>query len=163
MAGRRSNVTPELALKALQEMNNYREGKVYRRLLAIAKSAEFKVGDVAKFLGFSRSNVSLWIKKFSEGGVENLKDRPKGHYQSKLNEFHKQQISQWLVSQKDADGVSVHWTVKKLCVEIKRVFGISITHTPLRLHLHKMGFVQKVPRPAHIKADKKKQDEFQKK
>ena len=163
MAGRKSNVTPELALKALEEMKKLKEGNVHTRLLAIVKSLELQVGDVAKFLGYDRSIVSLWIKKFREQGVEGLKDRPKGHYPSKLGAVHKKQIAEWLDSQQDSDGKPVHWTIEKLRLEIKRVFDISISYTPLRLHLHKMGFVQKVPRPHHIKADKKAQEKFKKK
>lgn len=163
MAGRRSNVTPELALQANRELENLEEGKVFIRLLAISRAFEMSINDVASFLRIRRETISRWVREYRKNGISGLRDRAKGHYPSKLKDKQKEQISQWLLTQKDSDGNPVHWTIAKLRLEINRVFGISISYTPLRLHLHKMGFVPKVPRPRHIKADQKLQVSFKKK
>ena len=162
MARPKKYFSAELAKKAERLLGKLPKGKLYIRLLAISRSTKHSIKDVAAFVGVEEHTVGRWIKLFSLYGVEGLVDKPKGHYPSKLNNEHKRHIAHWLETQKDARGNPVHWTLEKLSLEIKREFGVSISKTPLWLHLRKMGFVQKLPRPAHIKADKEMQKAFKK-
>ena len=145
MAGRKGNMTPEMAMSALKESASMKAGKVRRRLQAIAKLSEMPMKDVATLFDVRRETISRWIKAYAEHGIDGLKDRPKGHYPSKLNDSQKKQISRWFREQKDSSGKATHWTVKKMQAEIAKVFGISIGYSPLRLHLLKMGFVLRKP------------------
>ncbi|OGW13324.1 MAG: hypothetical protein A3G93_16270 [Nitrospinae bacterium RIFCSPLOWO2_12_FULL_45_22] len=83
----------------------------------------------------SARSIFRWVTKFKEGGVEGLRDRPKGHMRSKLTEEQKKHIEQWIVSGKNARGETVPWTLKKLKKELENEFGINIGTTPLWKHL----------------------------
>ena len=81
---------------------------------------------------------------------------------SKLAEDHKKDIEQWIVSSKNVQGETVHWTLQKLKKELEKEFGVDIGTTPLWKHLKKMGLVLKKPRPVHAKADINAQEAFKK-
>ena len=81
---------------------------------------------------------------------------------SKLAEDHKKEIEQWIVSGKNGQGETVHWTLQKLKRELEKEFGVDIGKTPLWKHLKKMGLVLKKPRPVHAKADINAQEDFKK-
>ena len=163
MSGRKSNLSPELAEKARADLNSIYDGKPAIRLLAISKCAEMPVKSVASFLNTTRETVSRWIRAYLEKGIEGLRDSPKGHRNSKINDSQASQIEQWLDSQTNFKGEAVNWTIEKLRTEIKEVFDISISYTPLRLFVRKLNFRQKVPHPVHIKADNEAQEAYKKK
>lgn len=162
MAGKSSIVSSELLEKARQDMRGFKDSKIYIRLLSIVRASNTSIKDIADFLGVRRETVSRWISNYSKYGIDGLKDRPRGHFRSKLDTEHKIQICEWIELQRDSEGREVHWTIEKLRAEIMRVFGISISYMPFWKHLRAMGFAQKVPRPCHIKADKEAQNEFKK-
>ena len=162
MSRRSKYFDQQLADEALKQMKKFKDHRTQMRLLAIVKASELSIGEVSSFLSVSRNTVARWIKNFRDHGVEGLIDRPRGHNPSKLNNKHKSQISQWLTTQKNSDGEHVYWTLKKIQFEIKKEFGVSISQTPLWHHLRNMGFVMKVPRPVHAKADPEAQETFKK-
>jgi len=163
MARPKEIVDQELINAAKAELQKNAGHRIYLRLLAIARSGDYPLTEVAAFCGVSRGTVWRWIKRFRKGGVEGLFDRPKGHNPSKLQEKHRRQIARWLEKGKDSRGRPVHWTLEKLRQEIAQQFGIQISVMPLWLHLQKMGFRQKVPRPLHTGADPLRQEAFKKK
>jgi transposase len=81
---------------------------------------------------------------------------------SKLTEEQKQQIEQWILQGENARGEAVHWTLKKLRLEIEKEFALRISTTPLWKHLVKMELVLRRPRPVHAKADQEAQEAFKK-
>ena len=152
----------DLALQAkkdLEQMNNY---KVCIRLKAIMSYKDFPINHVSKVMGFHRSTLWLWIKRFKDGGAKALYDKEKGHNPAKLNKQQKKQIGIWLEKRSNDQGKPVHWTLDKLLSEIEVVFGIRTSRTALWNVVRGLGFRQKVPRPYHAKADKDKQDRFKK-
>ena len=162
MARPKVNVDPETVAKAKEELDKIKDSKLSIQLKAIIAVAEHPVERVANVLEVSARSIFRWITKFKEGSVEELRDRPKGHMKSKLTEGHKKEIEQWIVSSKNGQGETVHWTLQKLKKELEKEFGVDIGTTPLWKHLKKMGLVLKKPRPVHAKADIKAQEAFKK-
>jgi len=162
MARPKVSVDPKTVEKAKEELDKIKDSKLSIQLKAIIAAAEHPVEHVADILKVSARSIFRWITKFKEGSVEGLRDRPKGHMRSKLAEDHKKEIEQWIVSGKNGQGETVHWTLQKLKRELEKEFGVDIGKTPLWKHLKKMGLVLKKPRPVHAKADINAQEDFKK-
>ena len=162
MARTKTTLDPETVAKAQDELDKIKDSKLSIQLKAIIAVADHPAENVADILKVSARSIFRWVEKFKTGGVDALKDRPKGHLRSKLNEKHKQTIERWITTSKTAQGESVHWTLRRLRTEIKKVFGIDIGITPLWTHLKKMDLVLRKPRPIHAKADKDAQEAFKK-
>jgi len=156
------NVDLETIAKAKEELKKIKDGKLSIQLKGIIAAAEHPVENVADILKVSARSIFRWITKFKEGSIEGLRDRPKGHMRSKLTEDHKKRIEKWIISGKNDEGETVHWTLKKLKKELEKEFGINIGTTPLWKHLKKMELVLKKPRPIHAEADRIAQDAFKK-
>lgn len=153
MARPKKKVDTETMVNAEQELKELRDGKLSLQLKSIIASGEHPVEKVAEIMKFSKRSIFRWVDKFKKDGIEGLKDKPKGHMRSKLNEEHKKQLECWLTSSKNAQGEIVHWTLKKLQHELNQQYDVQIGTTPLWKHLKKMGFVLRKPRPVHVKSD----------
>jgi len=163
MARPKEIVDKELSESARAELREIKDHALCFRLQAIISSGSYPINSVASVMGISRMTLWRWIKKFRNYGVSGLRNKPKGHRLSKLGEDERVIISSWLLEGRDSEGKPVNWTLSRLILEIKSEFGITMGKTPLWRTLRKMGFVQKVPRPVHVKADPIAQDEFKKK
>ena len=67
-------------------------------------------------------------------------------------------MKSWIVSSRDSEGKLVHWTLKKLCLETKAVFGVDIGHSAMAEHLHRLNLAMKRPRPSNYKFDPEKEE-----
>jgi len=137
MARPKINIVPEVVAKAEEELEKIKDSKLSIQLKAIIAAADHPVENVADILKVSTRTIFRWITKFKQGSVEGLRDRPKGHMKSKLTKDHKKEIEKWVVSGKNAQGETIHWTLKKLKKEIEEKFGVHISKTPLWKHLKK--------------------------
>jgi transposase len=162
MARPKSNVDLKTVARAEEALEKIKDSKLSVQLKAIIAAAEHPVENVATILKVSVRSIFRWIVKFKEEGVEGLRDRPKGHMNSKLTEDHKRQLEHWIVRGKNVRGEAVHWTLKKLRRELGNEFGVHMGTTPLWKHLKKMDLVLKKPRPIHAKADRNAQEAFKK-
>lgn len=162
MARPKEIIDDALAEKAKHELSKINNHKVAKRLQAIISCVDHPVSTVADIMGISRHALWRWSKRFREHGVDGLYDRPKGHNPPKLNFEERELIAKWLSDGRNEDGEKVHWTVPLLREDVQKRFGKKVGKTPLWLLMRKMGFRQKVPRPAHAKADLKAQKEFKK-
>ena len=156
------NVDPGTVRKAKEELGRIRESKLAIQLQGIIAAARHPVHQIADILHVSPRSIFRWITKFKEQGVTGLRDQPKGHMKSKLNDEQKQAIEGWLMAGKNASGERTHWTLHKLKREIEKEFTVTIGTTPLWNHVRKMGLVLKKPRPLHDKASKEEQEAFKK-
>ena len=163
MARPKELLDEELVEKASKELEKIKNYKVCIRLKAIMSCKDHPISHVSTIMGINRSSLWTWIKRFREGGISTLYDKPKGHNPAKLVEQHKREVSIWLKERRDGKGKPVHWTLEKLRLEIEKVFEIKISTTALWNVIRSMGFRQKVPRPYHAKSDKNEQERFKKK
>jgi len=152
----------ELAL-AIAEREALREWKTVFKLSAIVAYAKHTAESVAPIFGVTTETVIRWAALFKKSGVEGLRDKAKGHKLRRLNGKAAEQVRQWILSGRDAEGKLVHWTLKRLCQESGKVLGVDIGHTAMAESLHSMGLSVKRPRPAHYKSDPIAAAEFKKK
>ncbi len=162
MARPKEVVDKDLVFKAQVALRQISDHQICLRLQAIISSGRHPMSLVAYIMGVHQTTVWRWSKKFKEGGVDGLRDNPKGHNPSKLSQEHRHIIFEWLRRGKNADEDRVHWTIPLLKDEVQRVFGIRMGKTPLWRMVRTLKFRQKVPRPHHAKANRKEQEAFKK-
>ncbi len=162
MARLKKVIDTALATKAKEAMEQIDDHKVCIRLQAIASCASQPVNTVASVMGVSRHTVWRWAERFRDQGVTGMHDKPRGHNPAKLDGEKRRQVAQWLKAGKNNEGERVHWTLALLVDEVERVFGIRVSIASMWTTVRGMGFRQKVPRPAHAKADPEAQERFKK-
>ena len=162
MSYQSQKITHEILLKADEEFNKIKDGKLATKLRAIMAFEDNSAEHIAQIFKVSIRTVFRWINKFIEHGVEGLKDQPKGHYRPKLTEYQRKQIKSWIVEGVNSEGTKINWTLNKLRLEIDKVFLVQMTTTALWKNLRKAGMTLKRPRPVHYKANKEEQALFKK-
>ena len=156
------NIDPETVRKAERELGKIKESKLSIQLKGIIAASSHPVHQIADIFHVSPRSIFRWVTKFKEQGVAGLRDQPKGHMRSKLDDEQKMRIEEWLISGRNASGERIHWTLGKLKREIEKEFDIGIGTTPLWKHIRGMGLVLRKPRPIHAKANKEDQEGFKK-
>ena len=93
----------------------------------------------------SRPWALYWSKRFSEEGIEGLKDRPKSGRPPDIPEQKVYEIQNELSSSKQG------WTTNQVQdLIVKKSGGIRYHYTHIYRLMHKWGFKQKVPRKVHV-------------
>jgi len=139
------------------------QGKVAMRLLAIiAVGQDRPLDEVGGFMRTTRQTVSSWVKRYKEGGLALLDDKPKGHRIARLGKAERAAITRWVELGVDAAGAHAHWTVERLRASIEDTFGIRYGKTRVWQMLRSWGYALKVPRPRHEKANPKAEKAFKK-
>jgi len=111
----------------------------------------------AKDLHRSRTWASDWLKRYSEEGIDGLKDRTKSGRPTEIPEEISYQIKQELSSSKQG------WTTKQVEELIIKKSSIKYHYTHIYRILRKWGFNQKVPRKVHVNtASKEEKNDFKK-
>ena len=99
----------------------------------------------ARDLHRSRTWASDWLKRYSEEGIDGLKDRTKSGRPTEIPEEISYQIKQELSISKQG------WTTKQVEeLIIKKSSDIKYHYTHIYRILRKWGFKQKVPRKVHV-------------
>ena len=147
-------------LKAAQVANF----QLQRRLNSILLCADgYTSGEIANKLGTSRQIVSLWLKTYSESGVEGLYDKSKSGGPKKLTDVQIIQLCDIIDSGPTAYGlITGVWTSSIIRDIIHEEFGVSYHDGHVRKLLKKFGF--SVQRPKHLlaNADKEKKESWMK-
>jgi transposase len=146
-------IDPATVAKAEACLDSIRDAKLVIQLKAILAVRDYPVEQVAQIFRVSRRSIFRWVHRLKEGGADALRDRPKGHRRSKLDEAQKAAVEHWVVTGQTAQGEPILWTVEKLRVVIDKEFGIRLSKTPLWRLLKKMNLAPRRPRPRHVKAD----------
>ncbi len=146
---RHVDISSERLQEAVEALKGLPDSKLQFRLLAVVKAAEKGISGVSDFFGVHYNTVSVWIRRFKAGGVEALKDRPKGHNPSKLSPEQLNEIERWIEGQTNRQGKVIHWTLEKIRAEIREAWGIAIAVGPLWGHLQRLGYRHKSVRPRH--------------
>ena len=162
MAGKKHLVDDKFFNEVEEALSSIKESKISFKLLALKALKEHTYSEIKEFFNVSRNSLTEWQKAFKYNGIEGLKDKPRGHRPSKLNEDQIKEIELWISEAKNNEGKKVNWTIEKLRLEILEVFGLEVGKTPLWIRLRKMNFVLKTPRPEHHKSDKASQEAFKK-
>ncbi len=163
MARLKKSIDKEVILRAEERFKGLREGKLAMKLRGIIAFGNNSAEEVAQILKISPRSIFRWVVKFKKNDIDGLREKPKGHYKSKLTEERKAQVKEWIRKGRNSRGETIHWTLQKLKLEVYRELGVTISTTALWQNLKKMGLVIRRPRPIHYKADKRQQEDFKKK
>ena len=99
---------------------------------------------VARDLHRCKAWASNWLKRCDEEGMEGLKDRPKNGRHSQMSEQTGYKIKTMLKESNQG------WTTKQAEGLVIKVSGKHYHHIHVYSVLRKWGFMQKVPRKAHV-------------
>jgi transposase len=115
---------------------------------------------IAEGLGRSRAFVQRWVYAYRDGGIEALKDKPRGGSKPRLPREHEARLKARL----DA-GPTQHDRVCRLRgKDVQRIileeFGVKLSLNAAYRTLHRMGYSCLAPRPRHEKQDLAAQEKF---
>ena len=112
--------------------------------------------------GVSRRAVQHWVARYNTNAPDGLADRPKSGRPPLLTDLQIEQLRQRIdAGPQPEDGVC---TLRgpEIRAIIAREFGVTYTQPAVYFLLHRLGYACLDPRPRHLKADPKAQEEFKK-
>lgn len=140
------------------------DGKVVARLLAIASALEgLTRNQSAKQAGMDRQILADWVHRHNEGGVEALRDKPKGHPRRLLTPEQEAAIKARVLAGPDLekDGL-VRWRCVDIGAFIADTYKIDLHKRTVAKLLRRLGLSHISVRPQHPKSDSDAQDTFKK-
>lgn len=142
----------ELSKQALQD-GAYR---VARRLQAVVLNMEGKAApQIADVLKVHRVNVSIWLQKWQEDGMEGILEGHRAGRPPNLSERQRQELVDILDSGPVAYGfTSGVWTCPMVCRVIEEEFSVSYHPAHVSKILHELKFSVQRPRKTLARADK---------
>jgi putative transposase len=137
-----------------------KDARVKERLLAVKLVYDgFTLSRAAEAVGRTKKTVFYWVKRFREGGVEALRDRPRSGRPRKAS---RELIAEKLKLSPKALGYDVdHWTVKLLRVELAKD-GVDYSLKRLYRIVKELGYRLIRPRPRHYRAEEDRWADFKK-
>ena len=131
------------------------------RLMAAALAIEkLETEDIQKALGRSRGFVQRWAYAYRDGGIEALKDKPRGGSRPKLPREHEARLRARIdagPTEKDKVCTLRGKDVQRI---IREEFGVEVSLNAAYRTLHRMGYSCLAPRPRHEKQDPAAQEKF---
>ena len=158
--GCEDNTAQDLRLAA----GNVRDGKVARRLLAIALVLDGASRKTAsESCGMDRQTLRDWVHRYNAEGIDGLANRGGGGVKPRLTPEQMAQLAAWVEAGPDPvrDGV-VRWRRSDLARRIEVEFGVKFHERTVGKHLDKLGFRRLSVRPEHPNADPAAQVAFKK-
>ena len=140
------------------------DGKVASRFLAIASALDgLTRNQAAKQAGMDRQILADWVHRYNDGGVEGLRDKPKGHPKRLLTPEQEAAIKARVLAGPDSetDGL-VRWRCVDIQAFIAETYKIQLHKRTVAKLLTRMGLSHISVRPKHPKSDSEAQDTFKK-
>lgn len=140
------------------------DGKVVARMLAIASALDgLTRNQAAKQAGMDRQILADWVHRYNEGGVEALRDKPKGHPKRLLTLEQEAEIRARVLAGPDpeTDGL-VRWRCVDIGAFIANTYKIDLHKRTVAKLLARMGLSHISVRPQHPKSDSEAQETFKK-
>ena len=116
------------------------------RLAAVRAYVSHSAEEVAAFFDTEPETIIRWASRFHASGMQGLENKSRGHRAMKLTPEIQACVREWLDSDRDMSGAPVHWTLQRLCLEVGKAFGLSISVAAMGTTLKKMGITLKRPR-----------------
>jgi transposase len=131
------------------------------RLLSVAHAiAGRQTLDIADAVGRSRKFVQRWVYAYRDGGIDAVRDKPRGGTKPRLNSGHSQQLRERLdAGPRPEDRVC---TLRGRDVQriIREELNTDLSLSGVYRQLHRMGYSCLAPRPRHEKQDPAAQKKF---
>jgi transposase len=137
-------------------------GKVVARILAIASALDGLTREqAAKQAGMDRQILADWVHRYNAGGVEGLRDKPKGHPKRLLTSGQEAEIKARVLAGPDpeTDGL-VRWRCVDIQAFIADTYKITMHKRTVAKLLTRMGLSHISVRPKHPKSDSEAQETF---
>ena len=119
-----------------------------------------ETGDIQQRLHRSRGFVQRWCYAYRDGGIEALKDKPRGGSKPKLPREHEEAFKARIeAGPRPEDGVC---TLRGKDAQriLKNEFGVTMDLGSAYRTLHRLGYSCLKPRPRHEKQSPQAQQEF---
>ncbi|WP_256869731.1 winged helix-turn-helix domain-containing protein [Bacillus sp. CDB3] len=122
--------------------------------------------EVAKILGIHRQSVSSYIIKFEKGGIEELLARkPIPGKQPRLRATHQQELKELVLHSTPTEldiSQDSFWNTRTIQLLIQQKFDVDLSRESIRTMLHRLKLSYTRATYVLKKADKQKQQRFQK-
>ena len=133
------------------------------RLAAVRAYVRHSAEEVATFFDTEPETIIRWASKFHSQGLKGLEGKKRGHRRMKLTAEMQDAVRGWLEGDADHAGNPVHWTLGRLCLEVREVFAVGISTAAMGSTLKKMRMALKRPRSMHCNSSPEAREEFKKK
>jgi putative transposase len=144
----------------VEALKKEKDARVRERILAVKIVYDgSSLSKAAKTVGRTKRTVFNWVKRFREGGIEALRDKPRsGRPRKAPREF----VAEKLKLNPRTLGYDVdYWTVKLLRVELSKS-GVDYSLKRLYRIVKEIGYRLIKPRPKHYRAEEDKWADFKK-
>jgi transposase len=135
-----------------------------RLLAAILRKEGLTYQEITGRIKYPLMTVADWLCRMHEDGIHrrySIKQPGRPH---KLTEDQLHELESTLVHSPQQKGLPfVFWTTKLVQHYIEKEYQVSYESRQVRNLLYEMGMTCQKPRPQHLKANKKAQEEFKKK
>ena len=102
---------------------------------------------VAEMMAVSMGSIYTWHKRWQEGGLEGLANRPKSGRPGKADEAYCKLLEQVLESEPGEHGYAFGvWTVDRLREHLRQQSGISLSNRRFRALMKRQGYVYRRPK-----------------
>ncbi len=138
---------------------NERDARVKERIFIIIRVSSDKqhIESVAKELHRARSWAYKWYKRYSDEGLEGLRDRPRSGRPSFADENMMMEV------RKELSDSNTGRDFRQVMDVIQKRTGVRYHEVHIRRLLHKWGFKSKVPQKRFVRrASKKEKNSFKK-
>jgi len=144
--------------KLRREANEDGEYKIARRIEAILLNADGHTsGEISRLFDVNRGSVTLWIKRWSQGGFEGLLEGHRPGRTSRLDEKSRQRLCEILRKKpRDSGFVAGGWSSTMVGEVIKREFKVHYHPAHIQNILHSLGFAVEHPRRRWVWVGEKK-------
>jgi transposase len=151
--------TPEEIKALIKKDDQYIIGIRLYAVLLVALGRPSR--QVEELFGISFKQVTNWVHRFEEGGVEGLRDRQGRGRKSRLSPEALERMDEALAQSPEVFGYnSATWTGPLLGDWIKKEFNVEYKSAQIYNLLHGIGFSHQKSRPTYPEADPEKQEEF---
>jgi putative transposase len=144
----------------VEALRRERDARVRERILAVKIVYDgSSLSKAAETVGRTKRTIFNWVKRFREGGIEALRDKPRSGRPRKVS---KEFVAEKLKLNPRTLGYDVdYWTVKLLRVELSKS-GVDYSLKRLYRIVKEIGYRLIKPRPKHYKAEEDKWADFKK-
>jgi len=136
-------------------MSKHKDGRVVRRLLALALILEGNSRtEAAQMSGMERQTLRDWVHRYNAEGLSGLSSRISAGPRPKLSEAQMAELGDLVVNGPDPETDKVvRWRCVDLREQIARRFSVEVHEHTVGKWLHQLDMTRLQPRPFHPKKD----------
>ena len=156
----RTGHTPK-ELRELASKHKFRDCRHRLRAIVLVIEGELSRAAIADDAGVDAQTLCDWVKRYSEEGLDGLRDNPRSGRPPMLDGEGTATVATWLESGPDPDaGEPSRRTVADIRERVADDFGVRYTLEGVRRLIRRPGFRHVSPRPVHPRADPDAREEF---